>query len=139
MQCGQGISEKGRSTHTPTADMVLWEVCQLVPAWGKVKGKTRHWYEAHRSTPQGAAVIAKGDEYAHPGDEMGLFGALYREIFDPNLKKQTEDHELLISRQRSSHASLIAILLAQGWEPAGTDRIGMISAMKRLKTESSAS
>jgi len=92
-----------------------YEVCQIrrlgqVVGWSGVKV----WFVAEKVTPDGNEVIGQSKVYQ---PESSFFGGTdYR-------KKADAEAEL--------HQALLAQLLADGWEPTGTDDEGKIMALRK--------
>ena len=95
--------------------MAEWEVCQIVEMDREHLLIPIRWWEARQSTTQGEVRIAKSSEFQFPGC-LSLFlggGKAYAE------------------QRRAAHSQVVAQLVAQGWEPAGTNDEGLLSVMKR--------
>ena len=102
--------------------MAEWEICQVVQmrrtGWGKGVG----WWEARLATSQGEVTIARSAEFpCHPKG----FRELASEVMGRDIDQIWQE------RRRAAHSQVVAQLVAQGWEPAGTNDEGLLSVMKR--------
>jgi hypothetical protein len=94
------------------------EVCHLFSQYvddEKTENVIWCWWEAQLATLQGALVIEQSPKRQQ------------------SRKPQDRDFKAELQAQRNDYAQLLAILLADGWEPVGTDETGLVRALKRAR------
>jgi len=110
------------------------EVCQIVRrAHQSGWSMGAMWWEARQATSQGEVIIARSDEFSAPWEDRGWLADFLGDITFVSLFTGRGDRDTLALRERSraAHAQVVGQLVAQGWEPAGTDDQGLVSVMRR--------
>jgi len=110
------------------------ELCQLVQAGLNDSGG--YWWEARLATVEGEVTIAIGEKFIDAGWELnkkeGVLGAMG---LGSGLNGFYAAEAETVRRSRAARAKIVASLLAEGWEPFGTNEQGLVVTLRRDKTE----